>query len=673
LTIQATEIYKSGITTTADQPAICLKTSDLMNLQKAAIRNTNTRMYQKPVPLVNYARENLPQAPGSFEASQFPVAPTSTKNYPKKNPSLLPNNTITRQPQRLSTGFTAATLSDVSLFPPDSMGAVGPTQYILAINGRIRSFNKTTGAADSVLNIDPDIFFTSVSGGIRTSDPRIRYDRLTDRWFITIITIGFPNNRLLVAVSDSGTISGGTTWDFFFTNAGGPDCFFDYATLGIDANALYVGGVTFCVNGEHVEIHSRVFVIRKSSIISGGPMVSTQFANLINMSTGAGPFCPQGVDNFYDSESTEGYFIGVDNRFFGSLILNRVSDPGGTPTISSEIQINVPATRFPINVRHLGNTRGRRGFLDAIEDRLMCAHIRDGSLWTTHHVGVNKNGVSKNVTRNGSRWYEIDISGTSPMLIQSGTLFHKTRRNRIAHQSYWMPSIMTSGQGHMAIGCSVAGRNHRADAVTAGRLRTTKSGVTLRARLLTSSSTSYNPPGNPGGIRGRRWGDYSYTALDPCDDMTMWTAQEFCNANNSWAVHVRKLLAPPPATPTQAVPSSIASEQASVNVTITGVKFNRGEFFDPGVGFDCRIDALVSGGVTVNSITYINPTTVSLNLSTVGSSLGSKNVTIINPDGQQRTGSSLLNVTSSSTLNDTLEHEPTTPHTPNFLQEIINS
>ena len=56
----------------------------------------------------------------------------------------------------------AATLADTGAFPPDSMGAVGPTQFILAVNGRIRSFNKQTGVADGVLNADMDIFFQSV-------------------------------------------------------------------------------------------------------------------------------------------------------------------------------------------------------------------------------------------------------------------------------------------------------------------------------------------------------------------------------------------------------------------------------------------------------------------------------------------------------------------------------
>src|SRR2546427_4604917 len=83
-------------------------------------------------------------------------------------------------PQTVGLNFTGATLADSGFIPPDSMGAVGPAQFIVAINGRLRSFNKTTGAADGALNRTANDFFTPVrTPGYNTSDPRIRYDRFT--------------------------------------------------------------------------------------------------------------------------------------------------------------------------------------------------------------------------------------------------------------------------------------------------------------------------------------------------------------------------------------------------------------------------------------------------------------------------------------------------------------
>jgi hypothetical protein len=153
----------------------------------------------------------------------------------------------------------------------------------------------------------------------------------------------------------------------------------DYPTLGIDANALYIGGNNFCGSPTQTFNSTDGYVVRKSSILSAGPLVVTAFRGLVATSTGAGPFTPRGVDN-YDSASNEGYFIGVDNASFGTLMLRRVSTPGATPTISANISIGVNTTEFPITVPHLGNTGSTNGNLDGLDDRLFAAHIRNGRL-----------------------------------------------------------------------------------------------------------------------------------------------------------------------------------------------------------------------------------------------------------------------------------------------------
>jgi len=223
------------------------------------------------------------------------------------------------------------------------MGAVGPTQILVGVNGRIRTFNKSTGAADGVLNATMDSFFGSVRSGISTSDPRVRYDRLAGRWFVIMINVSTPN-RVLLAVSDGGILTQSTVWTFFFfqqdlvSPAGDTGCLADYPSLGIDANALYIGVNQFC--GSPLTFsNTTAFVIRKSSVLGGGPIIVTAFRNLIG--AGGGPLTPQGVDNF-DPAATQGYIIGTDASFFGLLVMRRVSNPGGTPTLSGNISITVP-------------------------------------------------------------------------------------------------------------------------------------------------------------------------------------------------------------------------------------------------------------------------------------------------------------------------------------------
>lgn len=608
-------------------------------------------------------REHLPQNPDALPGAQWPPAGTAGMRdkekggqnihlyvSPSLNPSVSPSPhlPVTASP---SLAFTGATLTDTSAFPPDAMGAVGPTQFLMAVNGRIRVFNKTTGAIGQ-LNSDIDVFFNSVRAGSITTDPRVRYDRLSGRWFIAIINTAQSNNRILLAVSDSATINTATIWTFYqfqhnlVSPSGDNGCFADFPTLGIDANALYIGVNQFC---NRAFSNTTAFVIRKSSILSGGQIVVSAFRNLIDTSGSTlrnGIFTPQGVDN-YDANSTEGYFIGTDANSLGRLVLRRIANPGGVPVMSANIYLTVLATSQPITVRHRGNINGVNGRLDAIDDRLMMAQFRNGSIWTTHNISVNNEGtVDAPRTRNGIRWYEItNVNTNSPNLKQAGTLFTPTTTNTEDERNYFIPSLAVSGQGHVLLGGNTAGTNEYINAMIASRLADNPLGTLQSPVPITSSPAPYNPSSDSGNQGGRRrWGDYSFTSVDPCDDMTLWTVQQFADAANSYGLRMAKIPAPPPATPAAANPPSISAGLSSVNVTITGISAEGSGFFDPGEGFSCRLRAQVSGGVTVNSVNYLNPTTIQLNLSTATASAGTKTISITNPDGQTATGVNILTV-----------------------------
>ena len=553
-------------------------------------------------------------------------------------------------PQAVGTNFFGIQLSESGYIPPDSMGAVGPSQFLVCANGRIKVFNKNGTLGP--LNTTTDNLFTSVTSS-GTSDPHLRYDRLTGRWFITIIDLATPN-RVLIAVSSGPTITGTGSFTFFQfqhdlvgttpnTDTGG---FADYDTLGVDAHALYIGANVFNAAGNAV-IGTTGFVVNKTNLLAG-TLTVTAFRQIGSANgTGSGMWTPQGVDND-DPASTEGYFIGMDNFTFSRAVIRRVSNPGGTPTLSANLNITVPATYNPIGQVHKGDTQTNK--LDSLDDRLFAAHIKKNkltgvsSLWTAHNIRVNSSGTGTSAgTRNGSRWYEFRALTTTPTLFQSGTLFDSSATNP---RGYWIPSVAANGQGHMALGCSYAGSNDFAGVAVAGRLFTDATGATQPATLAVVSTTAYNLTGeaNP-----HRWGDYSQVTVDPNDDMTLWTAQEYCNAANSWAMRVVQLLAPPPATPTNASPASVAQSSASVNVVVNGLTSSGSGFFDPGAdsggpGFAKHITAAVDGGgVTVNSVTFTDPTNITLNVTiAAGAALGARTITVTNPDSQFATSASGL-------------------------------
>jgi hypothetical protein len=549
-------------------------------------------------------------------------------------------------PVTFSQAFVGATFGETGSLPPDPSGGAGPAQFILAANGRIRSFSKTTGTLDQVLNLTTDAFFTPVRNGARTFGPKIKYDRLAGRWFIVAATDAVPG-RILIASSNASTITASTLWSFFsFDNTGFPgssNCAVDSPTFGLDPWALYIGVVQFCDPGG-VYVGTSGFVVRKTSVIDFATIAVTAFHNLTGSSTGAGPFAPLGIDN-EDLGIGTGHFIGVNNAALGSLVLRRVSNPGATPTISSNIVIAVQPTAAPITVRHLGNLGGANGYLDGGDDRLTSAMLQNGNLWTAQTIGVNETGAaSATATRNGVRWYQIGGLTGTPAVSQWGTLFTSGSAGNVNLRNYFVPSIATSTTGRTVIGYSAAGSNEYANAGVAERFSSDANGTLRAPQFFTTSNDAYNPPGDPGSAtRGRRWGNASSTVVDGCDGSTIWTVQQFTDAPDSYALAVGRTVGLGVPTPASVTPSTIPSGVASIDLQVTATSSGGTSFVDPGTGYLCRLYAYIPG-LTINSVTRTGPTTATINVSTVNASPGLKAISVINPDSQMATGGPMLRV-----------------------------
>lgn len=587
-------------------------------------------------------RSRATQNPRSPRVSQWPPAQTAS---PRGGRGGGPYS-----PQSIGLGFDAVWLSMVNLVPPDSQGAVGPSQVLVMANGWLKVFDRN--GVLGPLNVSDSTFFNSVRASQMLSDPQVRYDRLSQRWFILEITVGWPN-RVVLAVSDGPTITGTSSFTFFYFQqdvvapAGNPGQLADYPSLGIDNHALYIGANMFGPSPYYTFYGSSGWVVRKSSVLGSGPIVATAFRSLATAS-GSGPLSPRGVDN-EDPSATQGYFLGVDNLSYGTLVLRRISDPGGTPSISSNVSITVPTTSSPLDPKPLGSNFA----IDAVDDRLFAATIHKNgltgtrTLWTAHNIQVNTSGVASTTGgRTGSRWYELtNLSGT-PSLVQSGTWFDSTATNPL---SFTIPSVAMSEQGHMAIagtGTGTTGTTRRADIAAAGRLGTDALGSTQAATFATATTSNYNVQSST-----QRWGDYSRVQVDPNDGMTMWTFQEWCNGTNSWAVRAVQLIAPPPASITTLSPNAITQGQ-TLNITVNGSSSSGSGFFDPDNTYPNHLAAALSGaGLTVNSITFVNPTQFVMSVTAAGNAAtGACDLTVTNPDGQQATKTSALQVNSAAVV-----------------------
>ncbi|CAG1009805.1 hypothetical protein ANRL4_04090 [Anaerolineae bacterium] len=561
-----------------------------------------------------------------------------------------------------------------SSIPPDTMGAVGPTQFVGAFNVAFTIQNKFTGANEFppiTLNaLFADVYTPTPPDDTTLFDTRVRYDRLTQKWIIVAENywegVLGGSNRVFISIIDDPIITPTTVVRNYFyqpdlvqpTAAEETGCFYDYPTLGMDANALYMSLNVFdtCTPPNSVYFASTGFVIQKAplfnntassqNLVTAG--VITAFRDLTNGQYGFGAFdglyTPQGADS-WDPNSTVGYFIGLDfsdpNYQFTRLVMRTVNNPGSaTPTLGPVQYINITPVNNPLTAPHLGNTGLR---IDAGDGRLMQAVVRNGRLWTTHAAAVLPTGVGNGGFQNDTNlrdaavFYEIDVTGAAPVLVQRG-LQMDTAPTASNPVYYTYPSVMVSGQGHMAMGFSAVSAVTYAGAAYNGRLVSDPLGTLNGAAVIYQPGLDiYNT--NAGGRK--RWGDYSYTSLDPCDDMTMWTIQEYAavrganTGSGNWAMSVARLNAPAP-TISDAAPAAITiGTSAQVTVTGTGWYNPAPENIDP----TCprSLIGAITGitGMAVTNVTYISPTQVLVTLDATGVSVGgTATLTLTNPDGQ---------------------------------------
>ena len=605
-----------------------------------------------PIP-DNYKVHLRPELEGPIPKGQNPDAKAVSKFGTLINANNIDNTTSISVPtQSVNSNFLTiwgsyALVSgrESPYTPPDNCGDVGTTQIIATANTRMKVFTKpsVTGPASTtptgtstttlsaVVNVDLNTFFTNTSLGISSiSDPHVRFDRLSGRWFVVAIEVNHTtNNYCCVAVSNGPTITSSSNFSFFYFSVAGTggssNDFFDYPTLGVDKNSLYIGGNMFANQSSFSG--SNMWVLNKASLIAG-TLTVTSFPHGV---TSTDMYTPQGVHND-DPGAANGYFIGASQTQYSKLVIRRVSYSGSTPTLSGDLNLTTSTTYTPKTVPTLGGTA-----IDGDDRRLCAAMIKKNkitgtaNLWVAQGTLINSSGIGgSGGDRDGALWLEIGNLATTPAILQAATLYDGVNPTSSAVY-YTYPTIALSGQGHNVMGFTSAGPAKYAQAAAAGRYSTDPAGTFQSAVDFTTTTSTYNPGAN-------RWGDFTQTVVDPNDDMTMWTFSEYAPTTNSWGVRAAQFKAPAPATP---VLASTPACGTTTNITINGTSTNNSEFFDPGAdaggpGFN-HLNVAVSGPATigVTNIVFVNPTQITANFNVpANATSGTYTVTITNPDGQ---------------------------------------
>ena len=149
------------------------------------------------------------------------------------------------------------------------------------------------------------------------------------------------------------------------------------------------------------------------------------------------------------------------------------------------------------------------------------ATIRNGILWTCQMVGLNgTNGTytgdasGTNVDRSAIQWLAFGISpdASTLTLADHGRIFDPATTNA---EWYYFPSLAVNCAGDMVTGFSGSSPTNYIGCFYSWRL---ENGTILEEPRQFQVGTNYYIG---------RLGDFSATTLDPTDDWSFWTVQEY--------------------------------------------------------------------------------------------------------------------------------------------------
>jgi hypothetical protein len=420
----------------------------------------------------------------------------------------------------------------LDVIPPDTMGAVGP-DHVMTMTNSLCRVHRRDGQALQLLSLDA---FWSPVFPYGACDPKLVYDAASGRWIAAAIECSnFDQSRIFLAVSATSDPLG--TWRYASVRSDSTAASWsDYPQLGANSNWIVVTANMF-PNPSGSPLGTKMWVFDKRSMLSPGFVRFTAFNTGFDAGGGWTGFTMQPC--FTHDPNEPSLYLVDSNLLNGATFAIRISRLTGTYTAPvwsalaggntsvPGVFINGLVASNPAGVRsapaeQLGETNG----LEAIGSRLLNAVFRNGRIWTAYDAFLP---ASNSFDRIGAAWVQIDPGAMPSPVVQAGVV------EAGPHTYHIYPSVAVNCGNDMALGFTRTDPTRYPEAAFATRLAPDLAGTMRTVRLLKAGQGPYYK--TFGGSRNR-WGDYSSTVVDPRDDLSFWTVQEWAmqpTTSSRWA------------------------------------------------------------------------------------------------------------------------------------------
>ncbi len=434
------------------------------------------------------------------------------------------------------TQYDLAKVGRPNFIPPDTMGAVGKTQYLESSNGAFAVFDKTTGAQTSLVS-DTAWWATAGQTGAN-GDNRVMYNAEADRW----IAVGFGASvaDLQIAVSDTSDALGGWKSTKFTGFAGGTA---DYPTLALDKNAVYIGTNNFGVATAASPTQFKgttLNVIPLSSLFSNAAPTTSglkQFTtgfNALSSTNVDNGFAIQGVNS--QSNSANGKAVAASLFFADNVVydINNAGSGAGASTtaaqytngsaFNSPLAAHQPSAAIPAN----------RQIVSALDERISSSVYEEKGkiyyLTTVQQPGDTYNSVRYTVLDAATNAIldEGSIGGGAYDYFQGSLAVNSFGQLVIAYNRSGLQQADLDGNGLSDGNIAFMARTFYTNA--AGKLIQSGGELMLKQSLVDDYHNG-SLFGNPSAGR-QRWGDYSAVSLDPSNNGRFYAIGQFAREYN---------------------------------------------------------------------------------------------------------------------------------------------
>ncbi|MEI6083506.1 MAG: Ig-like domain-containing protein [Verrucomicrobiota bacterium] len=401
-----------------------------------------------------------------------------------------------------------ALVDDGRFVPPDTMGAVGPNHIMTALNSQIRIQNRTGGVISTA---DMSAFWNSV-GAVDVFDPHVTFEAGMQRWIFSATADDGSSSAVLVGVS--ATSDPTLDWYLYSVDADPANLVSaDYDAVGYNDKWIVVTANMFRISNNGFD-GVRFYVFSKTDLATNGPGTVVRFESRNDNAFSVIPALTQdaGVDTLYMVEDWDGSA--------GQLRISTITGPVGSEVLTIGTALPTTANRWALFANsenpapQLGSTHG----IDTGDSRVMNCLYRNGSIWVAQTAFLPQN----NPTRSSAQWWQVQVDGT---VQQFGRVDDPT-----GNIFYAYPTVAVNASNDVLIGYSRFAATQYPSANYAFRFGSDPLNRLRSDTVLKAGSSSYYSPAS--GLN--RWGDYSATCVDPVDDYSLWTIQEYAAAGNLW-------------------------------------------------------------------------------------------------------------------------------------------